>query len=289
MMTQALIKVMAFVVCIRLKYVTAQPISDSNDDKTDDFEMGEPLTDEEFNSDIFNKVEADGLDHETEESIAWDKQDPELFGGDIMLTGRKHGILTSGERWPDATIPYVISSSYTPRQREIIASAINAFHNNTCIRFIRRTTEKNYIRITKTGQGCWSDVGKIGQRQTVSLDDRCILRTIPGLIIHELMHTLGFYHEHQRPDRDNYVFINFKNVEPKNRGYFLKMNRWDLLTVRYSYDYGSVMHYPSNAFAKDPRIRVITRLQGPPFIANRKAFSPVDIVKLNSVYCNSPN
>lgn len=33
MMTQALIKVMAFVVCIRLKYVTAQPISDSNDDK----------------------------------------------------------------------------------------------------------------------------------------------------------------------------------------------------------------------------------------------------------------
>lgn len=95
-----------------------------------------------------------------------------------MLTGRKHGILTSGERWPDATIPYVISSSYSiytlflfrkqilahyftmfyiskkaPRQREIIASAINAFHNNTCIRFIRRTTEKNYIRITKTGQG----------------------------------------------------------------------------------------------------------------------------------------
>lgn len=54
-----------------------------------------------------------GLDHETEESIAWDKQDPELFGGDIMLTGRKHGILTSGERWPDATIPYVISSSYS--------------------------------------------------------------------------------------------------------------------------------------------------------------------------------
>lgn len=118
---------------------------------------------------------------------------------------------------------------------------------------------------------CWSDVGKIGQRQTVSLDDRCILRTIPGLIIHELMHTLGFYHEHQRPDRDNYVFINFKNVEPsknplsiiisliifvvsisflvdyslENRGYFLKMNRWDLLTVRYSYDYGIVVLFKS--------------------------------------------
>ncbi|XP_059351875.1 zinc metalloproteinase nas-8-like isoform X2 [Daphnia carinata] len=288
MMTRTLIKVMAIVVCIRPEHVSAQHISDSNDDQTDDFQMGEPLTEEEFNSNIFNKV-IDGLEYETVESIAWDKQDPELFGGDIVPTGRKHGVLTSRERWPNAKIPYVISSSYTPRQREIIASAINAYHNNTCIRFIRRTTEKNYVRITKTGQGCWSDVGKIGQRQTVSLDDRCILRSIPGLIVHELMHTLGFYHEHQRPDRDNYVFINLENVEPKNRGYFKKMNMWDLLTVRYSYDYGSVMHYPSNAFAKDPTIRVITRLQGPPFIANREGFSPTDIVKLNSVYCNSPN
>lgn len=42
------------------------------------------------------------------------------------------------------------------------------------------------------------------------------------------------------------------------------------------------MHYPSNAFAKDPRIRVITRLQGPPFIANRKAFSPVRGINLQA-------
>jgi hypothetical protein len=51
-------------------------------------------------------------------------------------------------------------------------------------------------------------------RQTLSLDDRCILASIPGLIVHELMHTLGFYHEHQRPDRDEFVSINLKNVEP---------------------------------------------------------------------------
>lgn len=109
---------------------------------------------------------------------------------------------------------------------------------------------------------CWSDVGMIGLRQTLSLDDRCILASIPGLIVHELMHTLGFYHEHQRPDRDEFVSIDLNNVEPskqlhhqfiiniivhnlfsfflrtENRGYFQKMSEWDFLTRKFSYDYG---------------------------------------------------
>ena len=32
------------------------------------------------------------------------------------------------------------------------------------------------------------------------------------LIIHETLHALGFFHEHQRPDRDNYVTILLENV-----------------------------------------------------------------------------
>ena len=31
-------------------------------------------------------------------------------------------------------------------------------------------------------------------------------------IFHDLFHVLGRYHEHQRPDRDNYVFINWDNI-----------------------------------------------------------------------------
>jgi hypothetical protein len=50
--------------------------------------------------------------------------------------------------------------------------------------------------------------------QKVSLDDGCIASWAPGVVIHELMHAAGFYHEHTRPDRDNYVTINFKNILP---------------------------------------------------------------------------
>jgi len=35
-----------------------------------------------------------------------------------------------------------------------------------------------------------------------------------GAVMHEVLHTLGFFHEHNRPDRDNFVTIHFDNIIP---------------------------------------------------------------------------
>lgn len=56
---------------------------------------------------------------------------------------------------------------------------------------------------------CYADFARVGGRQQVSLADECIDY---ATIIHELMHVIGFIHEHQRDDRDQFVRIVWRNV-----------------------------------------------------------------------------
>jgi hypothetical protein len=41
-----------------------------------------------------------------------------------------------------------------------------------------------------------------------------------GTIIHELLHALGFYHQQSATERDDYVRINWNNIEPGNVSVF---------------------------------------------------------------------
>ncbi len=66
---------------------------------------------------------------------------------------------------------------------------------------------------------CFSNVGRKGGKQWLSLEDKCLnnkLKTVK----HELMHAMGFYHEQSRTDRDEHVIIHFDNID--NSGNFLK-------------------------------------------------------------------
>ena len=57
---------------------------------------------------------------------------------------------------------------------------------------------------------CWSDLGRLGNgKQLVSLGRQCYSQ---GTAMHELLHTLGFYHEQSRADRDEYVDIHYDNI-----------------------------------------------------------------------------
>lgn len=59
-------------------------------------------------------------------------------------------------------------------------------------------------------------LGRIGGKQNLSLDpDGCLdMDTIQ----HEFMHAVGFTHEHNRPDRDDYVDVLWDNI-PESKPY----------------------------------------------------------------------
>ena len=60
---------------------------------------------------------------------------------------------------------------------------------------------------------CWSDVGwKSANLLEMSLGPMCVENNI---VQHELLHSVGLYHEHSRWDRDKYVRVFFDRMGTK--------------------------------------------------------------------------
>ena len=63
------------------------------------------------------------------------------------------------------------------------------------------------------------------------------------MVIHELGHLLGLWHEHARVDRDNNVLVLINNVGSQYQHNFEKVRPMRLLAP---YDLSSMMHYTMN-------------------------------------------
>ncbi|KAK7084392.1 Meprin A subunit beta [Halocaridina rubra] len=176
-------------------------------------------------------------------------RNPGMFQGDIKgIAGQKPGeersaILGGQYLWPNNVLPYTFNGVSSGDQTAIL-NGMQEIMDKTCIQFVPRGSESDYVEIVPNGGGCWSYVGRIGGRQQLSLDNGCIYH---GTIIHELMHALGFYHEHTRDDRDNYVVINYQNIDPSMAYNFDKDTNWQY--VGENYQYYSIMHYGKYAFS----------------------------------------
>lgn len=136
------------------------------------------------------------------------------FEGDILIPNSeaRNGLVKESSRWPNNVIPYVFHSSVSSNDRNLINQAINEYHAKTCLKFVPRSSEKDYISFESSSSGCWSSVGRIGGKQSLNLQSGGCTRI--GTIEHEMMHALGFLHEQNRYDRDDFVRIVSQNIKP---------------------------------------------------------------------------
>ncbi|XP_035508673.1 high choriolytic enzyme 1-like [Morone saxatilis] len=138
----------------------------------------------------------------------------------------------------------------------------------------------NYSLLTPAPPGCFSALGKTGGGQVLSLNRQgCLYH---GIIQHEINHALGFQHEHIRSDRDNYVRINWENIDPQMAYNFYKQATNNLNTP---YDYSSIMHYGKTAFSIQLGRDSITPIPNANVqIGQSQGMSYWDIMRINLLY-----
>lgn len=205
-------------------------------------------------------------------------EDDILLADDVSkLSPQGTYVVDTRSRWTGRTIPYTFASNVPQAIRDRVTQAAANIRATTNVVVTPRTTQSNYVQVTyNTGTSCASGLGMTGGRQTITLADRCSV----GTIVHEFGHTMGLFHEQTRPDRDQYVAIQWQNIPADwqsqyqirsgSRGYG-------------PYDFDSVMHYPAT-FDGKLAIKPLDSSVDPNRMGQRNGYSPTDVSTINAMY-----
>jgi hypothetical protein len=147
--------------------------------------------------------------------------------------------------WPQGIIPYDISKLTPPQQTIALRAMQRWLDTGAKIKFIPRTNEVEYVNFTgQTNAGNnTSHVGfKKGERTDINIT-AFWWRELEWMPAHELGHALGFFHEHERWDRDQFVTIHYENIKPGRASDYDWIAKTNWLVTSLPYDYKSIMHY----------------------------------------------
>eukprot|EP00064_Thunnus_orientalis_P009336 superscaffoldBa00001178_g9360 len=205
-----------------------------------------------------------------------------LREGDIAVSsGRRSKVCFARTcLWSKLYVPCVfcLNKRTAEMETKMIKKGMENIEKDTCVRFVPRTHQRDYIDIQQKS-GCWSYLGSRGGRQTVSLQSPSCFRI--GVISHEFMHALGFVHEQSRFDRDNYVTIMWPNIWRDRLRNFEKF-KTDNLNL--PYDYGSILHFGMYAYSQDGEPTIVPKNSKDIKLGQASSLSHIDKLKINRLY-----
>lgn len=169
-------------------------------------------------------------------------------GNGVFKNNSKTDMTTMASRassttWPQSVIPYTFNTAYTNAEKNMVLATLSQMSTNTGLQFVPRTNQSNYVSFIYTSPGDFaagrSFVGMQGGKQNLELNKATGFNT--RTITHEMGHAIGYEHEHQRPDRDTFISVNFPNLNDCSSSFNIIAG----LSTSKPYDISSVMHYSS--------------------------------------------
>ena len=146
--------------------------------------------------------------------------------------------------WPGGIVPYVFDAALTAAQRDAYLAGLRDWELSANVQFIPRTTETDYVLFKYDPFG--PNLVSGSQPQTVEIN--LLTRR---QILHEMGHSFGLLHEHQRDDRGGFIDVCLANVQPALQSEFLL----DPNGVKVGgYELHSVMHYGRDVGSINPGV-----------------------------------
>ena len=172
----------------------------------------------------------------------------------IFRSARKDGI----KLWDEGVVPYELKSSENLSSTFLMA--VKQIEDATCLMFKKRTSEAAYVRVESMCEcskySCQNtgSVTGLGKLSPSTIEIHACVRPDReedvGFLVHEIGHSLGLVHTQTRPDRDEHIRVNTRNIISQESEQFQYKKCSACLTYNTSYDCMSVMHYRDHFLRK---------------------------------------
>lgn len=215
-----------------------------------------------------------------------------LYDGDIVLERKDIRLpgdpapqgVYAGRTWVNRSVRWRYANGVSQDLRNKWTAATQAWNRDLGFTFTQISSSTGdfiLVQQNSSGSAYSTSIGRAGGQQTISVDPRYFSS---GSVIHEIGHAMGLHHEQKRPDRNNYIVVNYSNIRPSWQSQYDPCSG---CTPTGTFDFGSIMlygAYASSTVVYNTSIPAMNKLDGSTWTANRTSLSAGDKNAIETMY-----
>ena len=196
-------------------------------------------------------------------------------------------LLRGISRWPNGILPIQFDQGFSQPQKNKFFEYCAMWGETSSVRCVSRTNQRDFVMVRSSRykpntSACYAQLGyRPGMRQ-MWLPGNCI--NSQRSILHELGHVLGLLHEHQRPDRERFLNVNWGNIRQNYRRSFEVLGPSHAGQRSRQLDFASIMMYGSFAFSQNSQPTLVKYNENKETWDTPTKLSPMDRAFIGELY-----